>query len=483
METHTAQIILTRLFLWIHFDFSGVSSFTPRALVVLQAACSALGVVVNILGKVSVLTVAAVAFDRHQAIINCLKYSTMFSTSYVIKGLIWIWIQSVGFSLPPVFGWSEFSYQRHSFMCTVNWNLDLTYTVLVLACCFILPVSLMSYCYIRIIQIARRHMRRIADINTQLHRGEPGGGGGGGGGAPSHVDPRGALALAMVDPIQRLSLFPQLAREISQHGPSGVHRSRGEHAEDEDDNISNTSTTNYLGPNLKREARATLRLLGLILFLAVSWLPYFLVVTKDAIGKRIGKVRSPGASVTVTTWMFLLASAINPVIYALGSRKFRNAVRRLWRKRRLIKRKFLKKQNQDNESKRTGRGHPLGLFKRSLSAPATTTKTVPQTDTETDPTPPQPPPPPVIILSPLEELTTSPRRSVTSGVSSHVEIRQGGGALPEQRNFLTKLPPLRHNGDLGDGTEQKNMQNDSTAPCSHPEANNAAALRRSISLT
>ena len=250
----------------------------------------------------------------------------MYSTSYIVKGLIWIWIQSIGFSLPPVFGWSAYTYQRHSFMCTVNWVSNLPYTVLVFFFCLIMPICVMSYCYIRIIQIARRHMRRIADINTQIYRSE----------MISNIDPRSALAMAMVDPTQKLSLFPQLAPEISvgQHTPSGqVHGwgngSRENQIEADGDNISSTSAANYMGPNLKREARATMRLIGLILMLAVTWLPYFLTVSKDAISNKLDKVMSPGSSVTITTWLFLMSGAINPVVYALGSKKFRNAVRRL----------------------------------------------------------------------------------------------------------------------------------------------------------
>ena len=124
--------------------------------------------------------------------------------------------------------------------------------------------------------------------------------------------------------------------------------SRENHFEGDGDNISSTSATNYMGPNLKREARATMRLIGLILMLAITWLPYFLTVSKDAISYRLDKVMSPGSSVTITTWMFLISSAANPVVYALGSKKFRNAVRRLWRKRKIIRQKTLQTQTKSS---------------------------------------------------------------------------------------------------------------------------------------
>ena len=415
----------------------------------LQTACSALGIITNILSKVSILTVAAIAFDRHQAIINCLEYSTMYSTSYIIKGIIWIWIQSIGFSLPPVFGWSEYTYQRRSFMCTINWTLDLPYTLLVFLFCLIMPICVMSYCYIRIIQIARRHMRRIADINTQIYRGE----------MINNIDPRSALAMAMVDPIQKLSLFPQLAPEISVSKPTpsgqvhgGGNGSRENQMEGDGDNISSASVTNYLGPNLKREARATMRLIGLILMVAVTWLPYFLTVSKDAISYRMDKVVTAGTSVTVTTWMFLLSSAANPIVYALGSRKFRNAVRRLWRKRKLIRQKTFLTQTkaQDASQNVAPFHHSASRLMRSKSVPIGSNHTEQQTETEVD-TVPRNNIPPVIILTPLEEVTT-PKMSLSSGMST-TEFKfdpvnrlspMGFGPGPSRINRTSRrLPPLR----------------------------------------
>ena len=421
----------------------------------------------------------------------------MYSTSYIIKGLIWIWIQSIGFSLPPVFGWSEYIYQRHSFMCTINWVFDLPYTLSVFFFCLVMPICVMSYCYIRIIQIARRHMRRIADINTQIYRSE----------MISHIDPRSALAMAMVDPIQKLSLFPQLAPEISvsKQTPSGqVHGggngSRENHVEGDGDNISSASVTNYLGPNLKREARATMRLLGLILMLAVTWLPYFLTVAKEAISDRLGKVMSPGTSVTITTWMFLVSSATNPVVYALGSRKFRNAVRRLWRKRKVLRQRTPNTQTKVNEAgQRIASFHAnCNRFMRSKSAPTTTSKTVQHTDTDMEIMP-NNNVPPVIILSPLEEVTT-PKMSMSS-VVSNVEfkfdpINRLSPLVNNSRGRMLnkgprRLPPLKGNKrrqgsensiemtEIASGTSNPS----NPLPCLEPIKNGTPFVRRLSSPT
>ena len=416
----------------------------------------------------------------------------MYSTSYIIKGLIWIWIQSIGFSLPPVFGWSDYTYQRHSFMCTIDWVSDLPYTVLVFFFCLIMPICVMSYCYIRIIQIARRHMRRIADINTQIYRSE----------MISHIDPRSALAMAMVDPIQKLSLFPQLAPEISvgKHTPTGqvhggVNGSRENHFEGDGDNISSTSATNYMGPNLKREARATLRLIGLILMLAITWLPYFLTVSKDAISYRLDKMMSPGSSVTVTTWMFLMSSAANPVVYALGSKKFRNAVRRLWRKRKIIRQKTLQTQTkvQDAGQNVVSFHNKAKRLMRSKSVPIDSTKTDQKTETDMNIIP-RNNIPPIIVLSPLEEVTT-PKMSLSSGVSNmeckldpvnRLSPSGHGPSSSWMSRVPRRLPPLK-----GGKKVQKNSNNiemtemirspSNPLPCLDIVTNGALPIRRSSS--
>ena len=173
-----------------------------------------------------------------------------------------------------------------------------------------------------------------------------------------------------------------------------------------------------MGPNLKREARATLRLIGLILMLAITWLPYFLTVSKDAISYRLDKVMSPGSSVTITTWMFLMSSAANPVVYALGSKKFRNAVRRLWRKRKIIRQKTLQTQTkvQDAGQNVVSLHNKAKRLMRSKSVPIDSTKTDQKTETDMNIIP-RNNVPPIIVLSPLEEVTT-PKMSLSSGVSN-----------------------------------------------------------------
>ena len=316
----------------------------------------------------------------------------------------------MGFSLPPVFGWSKYTYQPHSFMCTINWVFDLPYTLLVFIFCVLIPICVIAFCYIRIIQIARRHMKRITDINAQIYRNE----------MMNHIDPRSPLAMAMVDPIQKLSLFPQITPEISvskqvQSGQvhGGSNGSRENHVEGDGDNRSNVSTTTYLVPNLKREARATLRLFGLVLMLVLSFLPYFLTVTKDAINDRLGKVMSTGTSITITSWMFLMSFAVNPIVYALGSKKFRNAVIRLWRKRQIVRLRTLQPQTKVNDvSQRIVSLHNNIRLMRPKSVQITNSRTAQQTDMDFDNVP-NNNVPPVIILSPLEEVTT-PKASVTS---------------------------------------------------------------------
>ncbi len=315
----------------------------------------------------------------------------------------------------------------------------------------------------------------------------------------SQIDPRSALAMAMVDPIQKLSLFPNLNPEISMskpptpsgHGAPGTKENQ--RMEGDGDNISSASATNYLGPNLKREARATIRLLGLILLLCVTWMPYFMIITRDALIMKLWDKTSPGTGVTVTTWMFLISSAANPIVYAFGSRKFRHAVKRLWRRRKNCTLNIFQCDKQTETSVKPVSINQNGRLVRSKSVPTTTSKTAPITESDTDTftiqnnnvTPPQ-----VVILSAVEEVTT-PKNSRASTASNYHDLKFDAvdNALPSgnARTSIRKprrLPPLK---GLTKSKEHKQEELEMVdlnepqkqLPCLQPILNEVSGQRRS----
>ena len=289
----------------------------------------------------SVLTQVAIAFDRYQAIINCLHYASRSHWQYAAKVIAWIWLQAFLCSLAPILGWGRYGYFKRRFLCIVDWTHHISYSVLVFTVCFLLPLALMGFCYLRIIRVARQHARRIVDISVHVSRANaerP----------PESLTPYGILALAMMDPLQRLNMFPQQQSSTTQNPNITVSLSGHGTGPVEEDNVSTISNVDT-GAHSRREARATLRLLGLVLVFLICWLPYVVLHSQDAVYDHHNHRKdfsTSHISHAIATLLIFLSSAINPFSYAIGNKRFRFAVRKLGQKRQHTRTKRLTRDRQ-----------------------------------------------------------------------------------------------------------------------------------------
>ena len=248
----------------------------------------------------SVLSLAAIAVDRYQAIINCLQYTQRSKLRYAFKMLGSTWSVALACSLVQfIKNAGNFTHYR-SCVPGFPWR-PLPYAVLMTVTCFLLPLSIMAFSYFRIILVARQHARRIADISIAT--------------GSANINPDGLLARGLMDQLRQASMFslPSHILDIPD--------------DDYSTTSSNTSTANAV--NLGREARATIRLLALISLYLICWCPYIVISVLD-----MCQVAVPPLAVTVTTWLIFMESAVNPLVYVIINNSFRRALRRLWRKRR-----------------------------------------------------------------------------------------------------------------------------------------------------
>ncbi len=280
------------------------------------------------------LTITAIAYDRHQAIIHSLQHTTHCSSTYILKGITWTWIQALTCSLPPLFGWGDIKFKQFSFICTIDWTSSITFTIFDFITCFLAPLVIIFVSYFKIIRIAWRNMHRVADLNTQNSYLKD----------AVSVNSRSPVEYDIVDPIHRLSLFPSAyATTTSNVSNSSLHTSlyniqgissvpkeghlTPRHFESDGDTVSHASGISF-GNNNKWEAHTTGRLTGLVIVFLICWLPYYVVALYEASDYYVS-----GYIITVVTWMTFLCSSGNPLWYAMGSRRFRRAVKDLFRKK------------------------------------------------------------------------------------------------------------------------------------------------------
>ncbi|XP_056247497.1 melanopsin-like [Seriola aureovittata] len=129
----------------------------------LYAFCGAL------FGITSMMTLTAIAMDRCLTITRPLALRGGVSRRRVLAVLAAVWLYSLGWSLPPFFGWSAYvpeglqtscSWDYMSFTATVR-----TYTILLFAFVFFIPLALIAGCYFAIFQVVRRAGREMKRLS------------------------------------------------------------------------------------------------------------------------------------------------------------------------------------------------------------------------------------------------------------------------------------------------------------------------------
>ena len=111
----------------------------------------------------SVFSVTAMNFHRYIHIIHWQNYYEIFSIKRVSFIVIFIWSGAVILSVPPLFGLSKISYKVGKSHCFVDWKATPVYTFALMIICFLIPVSIMGYFYVRI-YLHRKNSKN--DLNT-----------------------------------------------------------------------------------------------------------------------------------------------------------------------------------------------------------------------------------------------------------------------------------------------------------------------------
>ncbi|XP_035683017.1 5-hydroxytryptamine receptor 1D-like [Branchiostoma floridae] len=284
-----------------------------------QPVCKVVGFVTLLSCISSVLTLAAIALDRYNAIINCLKYHTDATSKKTARNLLWIWLQALACSAPPLLGWGGYAYSKSRFACSADWTRTMSYTLFVAVTCFLLPAIVVIVCYARIVKVARDHARRITDVRENLN-------------ANNSSQEDFTTVRYIIPAVSIIGDLPSFCT-FNPAVPA------------EPDSISLASNDRHPAPS---QARAAYRLFVLIFVYFCCWTPYVVVHLNELFHKHEGPSWShptPPWVFTMATWLALSNSMVNPLIYAFRSRKFRNSLRRLWRK--------LRNENVQPENRRT----------------------------------------------------------------------------------------------------------------------------------
>ncbi|KAM9715912.1 opsin 4b isoform 2-T2 [Menidia menidia] len=131
----------------------------------LYAFCGAL------FGICSMMTLMVIAVDRYVVITRPLASLGVMSNKKALGFVAAAWVYSMGWSLPPFFGWS--AYVPEGLMTSCSWDYMTftpsvrSYTMLLFTFVFFIPLFIIIFCYCRIFRAIRHTTRAITKINCE----------------------------------------------------------------------------------------------------------------------------------------------------------------------------------------------------------------------------------------------------------------------------------------------------------------------------
>ncbi|XP_020374117.2 opsin-3-like [Rhincodon typus] len=138
--------------------FSFAASARQRWLIG-EMGCIWYGFANTVFGTVSLISLTILSYDRYITITGATEAD---KTNYS-KAFAWIsfsWIYSLIWTLPPLFGWSQYGPEGPGTTCSVNWHskdtANVSYIVCLFVFCLVIPFLVIVYCYGKILLTVRK---------------------------------------------------------------------------------------------------------------------------------------------------------------------------------------------------------------------------------------------------------------------------------------------------------------------------------------
>ncbi|KAJ8011142.1 hypothetical protein DPEC_G00055110 [Dallia pectoralis] len=134
-----------------------------------KSGCVWYGFVNTLLGLVSLISLAVLSYERYCTMMGPTEAD---STNYrkIALGITFSWVYSLGWTLPPLFGWSRYGPEGPGITCSVDWSSEnansVSYIVCLFVFCLIVPFAVIVYCYGRLLHT----IRQVSGINRAMSR-------------------------------------------------------------------------------------------------------------------------------------------------------------------------------------------------------------------------------------------------------------------------------------------------------------------------
>ncbi|KAK7111806.1 rhodopsin-like [Littorina saxatilis] len=161
------------------FPLLTISAFNRRWIFG-KVACELYGLVGAIFGLMSINTMAAIAMDRYNVIARPIQASRSLSYRKAFMMIVLVWIWSITWSIPPLFGWGAYIPEGFQTSCTFDYltrnDYFRSYIMCLYICGFALPLSIILYSYFfiyRAVAVHEKEMGKMAKkLNAEIRQGQ-----------------------------------------------------------------------------------------------------------------------------------------------------------------------------------------------------------------------------------------------------------------------------------------------------------------------
>lgn len=126
-----------------------------------ETVCQISGFVTLLTFVASCMALSMISINRYHAIVHWTSYESTYTKRKCALYVAITWSITIALSLPPFFGWSKFAHDSGQSYCFAEWTLSKSYTIFMISACLLGPLSIMSYCYVKIIRFHRESRRDV----------------------------------------------------------------------------------------------------------------------------------------------------------------------------------------------------------------------------------------------------------------------------------------------------------------------------------
>ncbi|CAB4009840.1 G- coupled receptor 161-like [Paramuricea clavata] len=109
----------------------------------------------------SCMALSMISINRYHAIVHWTSYENTYTKRKCVLYVCITWGITIALSIPPFFGWAKFAYDPGQSYCFAEWTVSESYTIFMISVCLLGPLSIMSYCYVKIIRFHQESGRDV----------------------------------------------------------------------------------------------------------------------------------------------------------------------------------------------------------------------------------------------------------------------------------------------------------------------------------